>query len=41
MEAQANLMLKTKSALVASLDEMKGICDNEAKERVSLLSKYR
>jgi len=40
VEAQANLMLKTKSALVASLNEMKAICDNEAKERVSLRSKY-
>merc|ERR1719228_2431203 len=41
LESAANLLLKTKSALVASLDEMKGIADNEAKERVSLLGKYR
>jgi len=41
LDASANLLLKTKSALVASLDEMKGIADNESKERVSLLGKYR
>merc|ERR1719376_1499670 len=34
-------MTKTKSALVSALDEMKAIADHEAKERVSLLGKYR
>ena len=37
----ANLLLKTKSALVAALEEQKSVADNEAKERVSLLGKYR
>merc|ERR1712168_164098 len=41
IESNANLLLKTKSALVAALDEQKSIADNEAKERVSLLAKYR
>merc|ERR1719376_947271 len=41
LESNANLLLKTKSALVAALDEQKAIADNEAKERVSLLAKYR
>merc|ERR1712212_403612 len=41
LESNANLLLKTKSALVAALDKQKSIADNEAKERVSLLAKYR
>jgi len=41
LESQANLLLKTKSALVAALDEQKAIADSEAKERVALLAKYR
>merc|ERR1712098_203461 len=41
LNANANLMVKTKSALVAALDEQKGIADNEAKERVNLLGKFR
>merc|ERR1740128_1088299 len=41
LEGDANLLLKTKSALVAALDEQKAIADNESKERVSLLAKYR
>merc|ERR1712128_370644 len=41
LESNANLLLKTKSALVAALDEQKRIADDEAKERVSLLAKYR
>merc|ERR1712121_571972 len=41
LESNANLLLKTKSALVSALDEQKAIADNEAKERVSLLAKYR
>merc|ERR1712121_520094 len=41
LESNANLLLKTKSALVAALDEQKAIADSEAKERVALLAKYR
>merc|ERR1740137_378409 len=41
LEGDANLLVKTKSALVAALDEQKAIADNEAKERQSLLGKYR
>merc|ERR1719500_1326716 len=41
LTANASLMVKTKSALVAALDEQKAIADNEAKERVSLLGKFR
>merc|ERR1719430_2808010 len=37
----ASLMVKTKSALVAALDEQKMIADNEARERASLLDKFR
>merc|ERR1711973_246601 len=33
--------MKEKMSLVASLDEQKRICDEESKERISLLSKYR
>merc|ERR1711892_609555 len=41
LEGYANLLVKTKSALVAALDEQKSLADNESKERVSLLAKYR
>merc|ERR1711990_479439 len=41
LNANASLMTKTKSALVSALDEQKAIADNEAKERVSLLGKFR
>jgi len=41
LQAGANLLVKTKSALVSALDEQKALADNEAKERVSLLGKYR
>ena len=41
LTATASLMVKTKSALVAALDEQKAIADSEAKERVSLLGKFR
>merc|ERR1719481_2371546 len=41
LNANAGLMVKTKSALVAALDEQKAIADNEAKERLSLLGKFR
>jgi len=41
LNANAGLLVKTKSALVAALDEQKAIADNEAKERVALLGKFR
>ena len=41
LDSNANLMLKNKSALVAALDEQKRIADDEAKERIALLGKYR
>ena len=41
LTANADLMVKHKSALVAALNEQKAIADNEAKERASLIGKYR
>merc|ERR1719505_503823 len=41
LAANASLMTKTKSALASALDEQKAIADHEAKERVSLLGKFR
>jgi len=41
LNANASLLVKTKSALVSALDEAKAIADNEAKERISLLGKFR
>jgi len=41
LEANANMLFKLKSALVAQLDEQKKIADDEAKERQSLLGKFR
>merc|ERR1719384_1621039 len=41
LENNANLLLKTKAGLVSQLDEQKSIADNEARERGSLLGKYR
>ena len=41
LDNAANLLLKEKMSLLASLDEQKRICDDESKERVSLLQKYR
>jgi myosin heavy chain 6/7 len=41
LENNANLLVKTKSALVSALDEQKKIADSEARERVSLLAKFR
>merc|ERR1719209_1984232 len=41
LSANASLMVKTKSDLVSALEEQKCIADNEAKERVSLLGKFR
>ena len=34
-------MVKTKAALVSALDEQKAVAESEAKERVSLLGKFR
>merc|ERR1711910_266497 len=41
LENNANLLLKTKSGLASSLEEQKRIADDEARERSSLLGKYR
>ena len=41
LNATASLMLKSKTALVSALEEAKANADNQAKERVSLLGKYR
>merc|ERR1719510_1507662 len=41
LENSANVLVKVKSGLVALLDEAKAVADNEAKERQSLLGKFR
>jgi len=41
MENTANLLLKQKQGLMSSLDEAKRMCDDEGKDRVALLAKYR
>merc|ERR1739844_537967 len=41
LENNANLLVKVKSSLSAQLDEQKMVADNEAKERQSLLGKFR
>merc|ERR1719365_489028 len=41
LQNAANLLMKTKSALIAALEEQKCVANHEAKERVSLLGKYR
>ena len=41
LENSANLLMKTKVGLVHALDEMKGVADHEAKERIALLGKFR
>ena len=41
MSANASLMVKQKSALMAALDEQRCIAENESKERLSLLSKFK
>merc|ERR1719297_798537 len=41
LQNNASLLTKTRAGLVSSLDEAKGVADHEAKERVSLLGKYR
>merc|ERR1711881_499476 len=41
LENNANLLVKVKSSLSAQLDDQKMVADNEAKERQSLLGKFR
>ena len=41
LENSANLLMKTKVGFVHALDEMKGVADHEAKERIALLGKFR
>ena len=41
LQNSANLLLSSKSALVSSLEEQKAVANNEAKERVALLGKFR
>ena len=41
MSASASLMVKQKSAFMAALDEQRCIAENESKERLSLLSKFK
>merc|ERR1712001_297872 len=41
LQNNASLLAKTRSGLASSLEEAKNVCDHEAKERVSLLGKYR
>lgn len=41
ISANASLMVKQKAALMAALDEQRSIAESEAKERVSLLSKFK
>ena len=41
LEAHCNLLVKTKTGLSHSLNEMKGVADHEANERGLLIGKYR
>ena len=41
LQSSANLLVQTRAALGRSLDEQKAVADNEARERCSILSKYR
>jgi myosin heavy chain 6/7 len=41
IETSVTLLVKTKSALVSALEEQKKIADDEARERIGLLGKYR
>jgi myosin heavy chain 6/7 len=41
LDNTAGLLMKTKSALASALDEQKRVADDEAKERISLLAKFR
>merc|ERR1711992_506915 len=41
LENNLNMLAKAKSALAAQLNDIKSLCDNEARERQLLLGKYR
>merc|ERR1712112_810113 len=41
LENNLNMLAKAKSALAAQLNDIKSLCDNEARERALLLGKYR
>merc|ERR1719391_1462598 len=41
LENNLNIIAKSKSALAAQLNDVKALCDNEARERQLLLGKYR
>merc|ERR1719191_1399588 len=41
LENNLNMLAKAKSALAAQLNDVKALCDNEARERQLLLGKYR
>merc|ERR1712223_1674314 len=41
LENNLNMLAKTKSALGAQLNDVKALCDNEARDRQLLLGKYR
>jgi len=41
LQNAANLLMKVKSGLMAALEEQKCVADHEAKERVSLMGKFR
>merc|ERR1712036_54114 len=41
LENQAGLLSKLKSQLMGSLDEVRKVADDEARERVALLGKYK
>merc|ERR1719211_180014 len=41
LENSLNMLAKAKSALAAQLNDVKALCDNEARERQLLLGKYR
>merc|ERR1719333_1519698 len=41
LENNLNMLAKAKAALAAQLNDIKALCDNEARERALLLGKYR
>merc|ERR1712121_139246 len=41
LENNLNMLAKAKAALAAQLNDIKALCDNEARERQLLLGKYR
>ena len=41
LDNNLNILAKMKSSLAASLEEIKALADNEARERSLLLGKYR